>query len=322
VKGRICLLLVCIFLLAINCFLALPVYSQSLDISLIGYGARGIALGKTQAALQNVGAVFANPAGLARVKNFSLTSLYTNLSEEVPYSMFGGAFPVKEGYYGCFGVGHLSIITSNIFITSSEVGSSPSSSTGYSGRMLSLSYANDVTSYLDFGFTVKIFTENFSSLQNSSAYGTSLDFGFLVYPKEKLAIGIMFQNFLFKQIVWATGTHEEAPMNVKMGINYEVRDDITCLFDYDSSYYIHSGIEFRPTKLLSIRGGLEGIPISANEMVVNNSFGVGLSFNGFNFDYAYATDSLLKMNSSHFFSLSFEVPQIIIEKAPSSFAEL
>ncbi|OGC13550.1 hypothetical protein A3J90_05020 [candidate division WOR-1 bacterium RIFOXYC2_FULL_37_10] len=296
-------------------------YPQILDIPAIGYGARSIALGRAQVAQGNVGAIFANPAGLARIKNFSLTSLYTNLSEDTPYSMLGGAFPVNEGYYGCFAVGQLVLATDDIFVTTSEVGTSPLSASNYSGRVLVLSYGNKVTNYLDFGVAAKFCAENFSSLEGASSYGTTFDLGFMVYPEERLKIGLLVQNFLFKQITWSTKTHEEAGVNIKMGIDFMVRDDITCLFDYESSRCIHAGVEWRPTKLVSVRAGVEGIPVSINEMAVNSSFGLGLNFNGFDFDYAYTVDALAKTNSSHYFSLSYTLLPLYIEKAPEFFAK-
>ena len=74
--------------------LILLVFSQAafaaLDPTRIGLGARTIAMGRVAAAIDgNINSLFVNPANAAHLPGLGVTSMYTNLSEDIAYTFFG-----------------------------------------------------------------------------------------------------------------------------------------------------------------------------------------------------------------------------------------
>ena len=238
------------------CFASLEIqaFAGVLDLSKIGTGARSLALGRTQVAAGDVGTAFINPAALAEFQTFSLTSMYSNISEDTTYNMFGAIFPLKEGLYGCVGVGYLGAGISGILVTSSEARSLPISKTDYSNRMLVISYGRDLNAFVQAGISAKILSRAFDSIQAGSATGTDVDLGFLIYPKENVTAGITIQNILNTQLEWKTGAVEDITSNIKLGIKIKTSKVLSVLADYDSSQSVHAGLNHnRPKQTRKMR---------------------------------------------------------------------
>lgn len=297
-------------------FTCTPVFGGALDISRIGFGGRSLALGRAQVAGDDIGASFVNPATFADFDNFRLTSMYVNLAEDVNYSMIGAAVPIKEGKYGCLGIGYIAAGVSGIITTSSEVRSAGISSVDYRNSLFILSYAKEMNQTVKFGAAAKFSTRSFDSLSNATASGADMDIGFLFYPKSNFIAGLSLQNVLASQITWKTGAVENNTTNIKMGINYKPGKNLSVLADLDSNQYLHSGVEWSPKEFLFLRCGLESVPTGAKTSILNYSLGVGMQIRGFSFDYAYYLDTVVLSNSSHFFSISYAMPQKVIETPP------
>ncbi len=288
----------------------------ALDISRIGVGARSLGLGRAQVAGRDVGAAFVNPANLAEFETFSMTSMYANLSEDVMYNMFGAVFPLKEGSFGCIGIGFIGAGVTGILVTSAEARTGALSTTDYSNRLLTISYGKDLNSFVQMGVAAKFLTRSFETVQNGSATGTDLDVGFLVYPRENVAAGFTLQNILNTQLAWKNGATEDITSNIKMGVNIAANKFFSLLMDYDSNQYVHSGIEWKPKEFLALRFGSELVPTGSKTSVVNFSAGVGLDLKGLRFDYAYYVDTLLSTNSTHYMSISYTLPEKTVDSQP------
>jgi len=296
-------------------------HANVLDLTKTGSGARSIALGKCQVAVSDVGSIFVNPAGIAALERFSLTSMYSNFNNNVAYSMLGGVFPIKEGVWGCVGVGQMMATLGGIFVTSSEGQSAALSTTDYSNRILVVSYGKEFSPILNFGAAAKLYSKSFSSLQGSSADGLDFDAGIIIYPNEKTTFGLVLQNFFLGQMLNSSSLKEDIPVNIKMGINFKASHETEMLLDYDSNKNIHGGIEWRPNNSLSLRTGCELAPFGPKDVILNYSLGVGLIFKGLDFNYAYAIDSILPENSTHYFSISFTPLPLTVENPPMFFAD-
>lgn len=289
------------------------VFAGALDISRIGFGGRSLGLGRAQVAGRDIGAAFINPATLADFNNFRMTSMFVNLAEEANYSMIGAALPLKEGAFGCLGVGYIGATVSGIITTTSEVRSAATGTTDYKNGLFILSYARDMGPAVKFGAAAKLFSRSFDAVQNAAATGADMDIGFLFLPQNNLIAGLTLQNILSTGLAWKNGTNEDIPSSIKMGINFKPRNNMTLLLDVDSERGIHSGLEWNPRGYLLLRGGIESVPTGTNASAVNYSLGVGLQVRGFSFDYAYYIDSIVSTNSSHYFSISYDMPQRTIE---------
>lgn len=273
-------------------------------------------MGRAQVAAGDIGAAFINPANLMDFETFNATSMYSNLAEDIAYTMVGTAFPLKEGAYGVIGVGYLGAQTGSIYTASGEVRSGILSTVDYSNRLLIVNYGREISSFLRAGAALKFFTRAFGSLQGGSATGNDLDLGLIFYPRDNFSAGLTLQNILPTQLAWTNGTKEDMPTNVKMGVNYSPRKDWVLLADYDASRDTHFGVEWLPKEFIALRGGMEIVPTGSKDTVTNYSMGVGLNFKGFKFDYAYYADTLLAVNSSSFFSLSYALPLKTVESNP------
>lgn len=305
-----------IFVLLMTILFASVAFGDALDISKLGYGARSIALGRAQVAAMDDASVFINPANAAAFKTIGLTSMYTNLIDDIGYTMLGGVFPLREGDLGCISVGYLGAGVSGIAVTSSETRTAATSTTDYSSRILSINYSRKANSSLNYGIGLKFSTKSFEKLQSASATGISLDLGLIFYPQNALRFGLSAQNIVSTRMLWASTTKENIPINIKMGLNYDWRKDIKILADYDSSRNAHAGIEWLPKEFLALRGGLDYVPTGATTSALNFTMGLGLMLKGIEFDYAYYMDSLIAQNSTHYFSLSYNLAPKTVEVRP------
>jgi len=285
-------------------------YGGALDPTRVGMGARAIALGRSQAAARDLFSTFVNPANASALEHYGFTSMYGTLAEDSPYTLIGAGFPIREGTLGTVGVSFLSLGVSGIQVTTFDATgrAQPLSSFDYNNRLLTVSYGKEINPRAALGASLKYFSRAFEG--QASASGFDLDAGILYYPQKNLTLGLALQNLLpvdWANLAWAK-TREDIPLNLKMGLVFTPREDWLLIGDYDSAGGIHAGAEWVVRKFLALRGGMENLPSGKSSTVTNYSLGVGLRYAGFNFDYAYYLDSLISANSSHFFSLSLELP--------------
>ena len=92
----------------------------ALDPFKIGLGARSIAMGRTAAAMdKDLNSIFINPANAAYIEGPGLSSMYTNLSEEINYKYLA----VENKFrFGNFGLAYLSAGSGGFTSTSLEAG--------------------------------------------------------------------------------------------------------------------------------------------------------------------------------------------------------
>ncbi len=288
----------------------------ALDISQFGMGARAIAMGKAQAAAQDPASIFINPANAKAIDQFSATSMYSNLAEDLNFSELGLVFPIREGSLGTAGISYLGSTLSGMQATSLDANGRtyPVSSFDYGSKLLILGYGKTVAPNVSAGGLLKIFSKSFEGIQGGSGTGADIDLGFNYYPRDNLVLGAILQNILpqwLSSIGWGTGLAEDIPFNIKVGGAYTPITDLLMLADYDSSGILHFGTEYWIRKNLALRGGLEDLSNS-----LNFSAGAGVKYAGFSFDYAYCVDVSVWSNSAHYFSIGYELPHKTFESRP------
>lgn len=288
-----------------------------LDLTRVGVGARALALGRSQVVAEDLSSVFVNPANAAALEQFYMTSMYSNLSEDVALTLAGAGFPIRDGVVGIM---YLGAGMSGIQTTARSGGVLvPVSQLEYWDRVLMASYGWKAAANFMSGLSLKFFSKNISGAAGGTANGVDLDWGLLFEPTTTLKIGFSAQNLLTLDLAnlnWGTGAKEEIPANYKMGFSVYVRPEIMILGDADSLGGLHGGVEWKIGKVLALRGGVESVPLSKNVSQLNYSGGVGLVHRGFSFDYAYYLDTILNQNSAHFFSLGFSLNPREMEVRP------
>lgn len=301
--------------------MAAPAFSDALDPSRIGMGARSLGLGRAQVAAQDLPSVFINPANAATLSQFTLTSMYTKVMEDINYSMLGLAFPLREGAAGTICISYMGMGIAGIAQTSRDANDRAQidSIFDYSNQLMTFSYGKKLTKKVSWGGNFKLFLRNFEGIDEGSASGFDLDVGVLMKLSHNLNCGVSLQNFLpvgLASLYWATGLKEDIPLNMKLGVGYNPRENILVLGDYDSLGNLHFGVEWRPKEVLALRIGCERQPTGLSSANMNYTTGVGLRLGNFNVDYAYYLDSLVSANSSHYFSLGLKFPPRKVESRP------
>jgi len=313
-------------------FLFIPVaaWSISVDPSDIGVGARPLGMGKAFVGQVNdASSLFLNPSGLSDIENMKFISMSGRLLQEADYFIGGIVNPFS---LGVFGISYASIGVGNIPLTTLN-GTLPAStgiSADYANKLIILSYAREFGNGFSFGSNFKYFSQAFTgggvSLEGGTGTGLDMDFGLQWEINDATRWGILFQNVLPSsaggKFVWQKNNREESiPCLIKLGGYFNVLGEkgyyhssdqnLDILIDTDFYYSLkrpevwHVGVEWWPKEILALRTGIDQKPSAGNGVDNNLTFGVGIKFGGFTFDYAYHKFSDIDENAAHFFSLGY-----------------
>jgi S-layer homology domain len=335
------------FFLVIGLLLAISISSYAVvDLGEIGVGARPLGMGKACiSGMDDATSIFTNPAGLALNKNFNVTSMSGTLLSDINYLMVGVS---DYSPMGKFGVGYLNASIGGIPITTLTGSGSTAAVvqtdiTNYYSSILFLSYGTKLSRIFrgkfeefSFGATLKYFFQGFSgggtTMQQAVGAGMDADLGFIWRAKPWARVGLAFNNFLPMSLggkfVWQKNSETESiPMASRIGgeinllgksaIYHNDRHKLKLLVDYEMGRgdnrpaVFHTGLEYSPIKILALRMGIDQRPrATATEIGIDNNltFGVGVQYWGYTFDYAYQQIGELTDNTAHFFSIGYRGP--------------
>ena len=294
----ICFLIIFCILSLVPCSLAVD--GTSFDPSAKLYNARQIGLGGANLGFtSDANNVFSNPAGLTKIEfpKASVTSR-TLLLGEVQYSLMTWAFPTN---LGTFGLGYTGVGASGSFPTKLDPATNrviidPSrEATSYSNSVLSLSYAKQFKENLAIGTNLKLFNQSLSGDTSSRASATGLDLSFLFTPNPSMNIGASIQNLLEPNLNWQGGASDKIGRRYKLGAKIQ-REPYVVGLDYDTGSSYSLGVEYPLVKNIALRAGYNPSGLA---------FGVGLTNDGFRFDYAYHQNSDIPGEMPHYFTLSY-----------------
>ena len=275
--------------------ISLPVASICAQEPFFYDGTRTLSLGKAFTGLaDDENALFYNPAGLTRidVRAISLSGYIQQYSWEVAIFNMAPNF-TDRGFT-------LSYVQNSFGISYSLTGKGwweswdreereiymPEGSTlstrwvNYE-HYLTASYAHEILPWLDLGLTGKYlhFSPHSDIERLGDRDGFTFDLGLLIYPFDRLSIGLNLLNALSSDINYAVYNDyssvawlSELPVNLTVGIAWLPIDALTIMADvrnllqddvknainehlleFKRSY--HLGIEWRPTSGLALRGG-------------------------------------------------------------------
>ncbi len=280
----------------------------------VGMGARPIGMGKAFSAVANdENSLFTNPAGLADMKSWAFSSMYSQLLGDVSYYSFGFVYPESFLKGGTTAIGYLGSSVSGIITPSQE---SLFFST-YQNNVIIIATAAKANPALSFGFAYKIYSQGFSGSIDSSGVGSSLDMGLRWDIDPTLSTGLTLQNIMPTQmggfINWANGDRQKLPAVAKIGAKYEANNgDITYAFDSDLQIErrlpptSHLGAEWRMHPKLSVRAGFDqSYSTDSSFLATNMTFGVGLKLGNLKLDYAYHPYYGESSTITHYVTLSF-----------------
>jgi len=277
----------------------------------IGAGARSIGMGRAYNAVTADGySLFANPAGIAGLNSIQVVSMYGELSGDVAYTQLGAEFPTQ---YGVFGIGYAGSKAGEIVVSTVDASGRivPFTTFNYGNDLYLFSYGNRYKDRLDYGITLKSFRKGSSQIQGGEGTGMNADAGLTYQIDKRLRLGLSLRNIMMGDmgaIKWGNGYVEALPLELKLGLALQPREDILCLFDVNSKSEYPSdakaGIEWSINKNFSLRAGAEQLAASDYSRYINYSAGVGINYGSIKFDYAYYYDTILSYNSRHFVSFA------------------
>ena len=312
----------------------------TVDPSEIGVGARNLGVGRAMVGfVDDVNSVFANPAGLAWINHWQLTSMYAKLLGEVDYTLIGGANPTK---FGNFGIGYIGSTIGDSQATRRDPNTGriivDTGSYSYTNSVIMLGYGRHMSTVFSHPFwkdiavgaTFKIFNQGISGTAEGMASGYNMDLGAQWRPLKYVTVGFLQRNAIPAawggQLHWATGTDENMPSKTLLGLVVNVWgdeglyqfNDYVLRLSMDTEFnltranrptLIRIGSEWWPNDILALRLGIDqaAVAVGSNTIGISNDLtaGVGILYRGFRFDYAYHAYTDLVENNTHYFSLSY-----------------
>jgi len=320
------------------CFLGLPSFALTADPMDLSVGARSMGMGKAYVAIaEDAETVFVNPAGLGTISTLKLGSMYTSLLEDLNYTVISGAYPMDNDS-GTLGAGIINqtaadIPLYNIYGTSEGTGTYGSNvlfiSHGFNMSKRMLPYTNNLYG----GYTLKYFMKSAGGQDTSdmSGSGFAADFGLLYKPKGAISYGMTLQNIISGTMSYASGQEDEIDSAMKVGTKVSLLGDtldggslyqndskVDVALDYDIGIRgkipatMHMGVEYKPQigvnyidKILTLRAGINQIP-TPDGNISNVTMGVGINYQGVEFNYAYSPMyGDIPGTSTQFFSISY-----------------
>lgn len=303
------------------------------DLGEIGVGARPLGMGKACiSGVTDATSIFTNPAGLAMNDDFNLISMSGTILSDINYIMIGAT---DYSPLGKFGFGYLNASVGGIPITTitgsgSTAAVTQTGVTDYSSSILFFSYGSKLSRFLPekfnniaFGLNVKYFLQGFSgggtAMQNAVGSGMDADLGFIWQYNERLKLGLLFNNFVplssGGKFIWQKNNETEGiPMATRIGGEYIFSEQWRTQVDYEQGRgdgrpsVFHGGVEYSPTRTFYLRTGIDQrakATTTGTGVDSNPTFGVGLKYFGYTFDYAYQRVGELSENTSHFFSIGY-----------------
>jgi len=301
-------------------------YASTPDPSQAAFGARPLGMGGAYVGLaDDSNAIFLNPAGLAQLDKWEITSMSTKLLEKVDYRLLGGAMKLGPGTLGLGYIG----LSAPAGIPRNEYGTPEGSSAiTHDSHLAVVSYGLNMTEIMDssedmgeilVGANLKYFMKSFEGIEEAVGTGVNLDLGFMFKPDNGYyTLGLTMQNLLQDgSFTWLSGTQENPESRTRIGgtlklcgkdsLYSSIGTDLTLIADGDIglSTLFHIGAEWKPVDFVTLRAGIDQMAISKTEACNNLTAGVGLNLSGFRFDYAYHADENLEVNKTHYFSISY-----------------
>jgi len=248
-------------------------------------GPRAIAMGSAFTAVANEAtAMFWNPAGLVQIDYQEISGTHADL--------FGTG--IKDNYVAFILPVSLNQVVGFDWYHSGY----DDDELNFGENRFDFSYGRRLHRSVSLGLTGKMLTRGFdldgSTVREGRGFG--MDFGILAAPLRNLQLGLVAQDAFGTEVDYSeSGKSMAYPRNVRFGSAYMPTSGSVVAFDIDDRY--HLGGEYRVLDLLAVRGGWEKDRDGDEKSTY--TFGAGIKFGVFRFDYAYVDHPVLG-STNHF----------------------
>jgi len=312
----------------------------TIDPTEMGVGARPLGMGRAYTALaSDCNSVFINPAGLGLTRSWQMTSMYASLLGEINYTLLGFSHAFSRE---AIGIGYLradigdSQIVSYRDPNTGRILPTDEGAIGYVssvgifsfGSALSSLVRNSALDDVFVGASLKVFNQELKGGSHEAlASGMDVDLGAKWLPLPWVYVGAFGQNILTESnggvLRWTSGIEESIPALWKVGVGAKIIGWNSPWQFYDHELYVdfdsemstrsrpglaHLGLEWWPAEYFALRLGIDQDAVASGDGDIgidnNLTAGVGLFWEGFEFDYAYHQFGSLVENDTHYFSFS------------------
>jgi hypothetical protein len=283
-----------------------------------GVSVKSLGMGGAYLNIQNDGssAVFGNPANINTIQNLELSSMYSNLTEDVTYGLMGLALPTQ---WGNFGVGYASNRSADLIGTGLDEHGRviPLSNFNYADDLLLVSYANKYSEGINYGARFRVEQSGTGGSVSGEGSGTAIniDLGATYAINENWNASLLVNNLIqggVGAMHWTNGYNEALPTELSAGLSY-VKDKLTVLCDYayrtDVPSKLKVGGEYAFMPAFQLRLGASYSQLANNESALAYTAGIGSQLGNLKLDYAYVYDTYLTFNSRSYISLAIILPQ-------------
>ncbi len=263
----------------------------------IGSGARAVGLGGGFTGLaDDASAVYWNPAALARLQYQTIDFLHASLFEGSIYDVATYVYPHHR--LGGFGISVMRLGTDDIVRRVDWV---EQGEFNFATTQIMLAYGRHVYGGLYLGGGLKIVNQ---SLDNNSTTGIGFDVSVYHAVSDQLTAGLLFQDIIPPRLRLDDDL-ETLPFNIIAGLGIShVRffNEVTHKFNIgmeipeERDVGLHLGVESTYREWLDVRLGYDRD---------NVSFGVGIYYKRFRFDYSYRL--MEGIDNSHRIGLAFKI---------------
>lgn len=295
----------------LSVFGAIFIISLSISASQqqIPVGVRPIGMGEAFVGVANDGsAITWNPAGISKLRRYSLGSMYSNLFHIGQTSYLNAVIPTSEEFA-------LGVDWTRLSLSDPEL--------NFSQNILNFSYSFNLIDFLAMGINLKYFSEGVAldGGEVGTISGWGADAGLLISPVDAVSMGITAQNAIgFKGGKLRKGifvkhdsgkTEKIFPTAYKFGIAYRPFKEWLISAGIDDRF--HLGTEFTLHPLLTVRAGLQK-DFKTGEYPTY-SIGGTIDYKWIGLNYAYLHPPTLKPTSFFSISLNFSYlkPPVKIE---------
>ena len=298
------------------------------DTTKLAVGGRILGMGRAFVGLaDDTGAIFTNPAGLASLNKWEITSMSGTFMEDYNYLNLSGAYPTR---FGVFGFGFANSGISGGYATKVKAGSDPNDpvyepdysqpAINYGNNVFLLSYGqelkHDKLPFKTFiGSSLKFIYSEMAGdgIGNGKASGNELDLGILIKPAPHISIGSTIKNTLTAamggKITYPSGHSESYPALLQGGVAFNILGkenalktnndhELKALLDFDYALsqkniptIFHLGVEWSPIKMVDLRCGIDQDVMgdgAGTGLTATSNFTAGVGINYSEFRFDYA----------------------------------
>lgn len=262
----------------------------------IPIGARGTALGGSGVAnLTGIEAIFYNPAGLTDVNKVQVTFSHMKYIADIDVNYGAVGFSMND--YGYVGLTFQGLNVGKIQETSEAA---PNTFTGNSTNptltVIGLNYSLDLTDQVTVGTSINFYNEPLGDVDGRTVFA---NFG-VRYSNlwKNLNVGVAFKNFGPDVEYTSSNVNElfeeyELPSYFQLGSGYNFVLNEMSAINVEANFINQShssdeflfGAEYEFKKMLFLRAGYSYS--SQNDYSFGMTFGAGLKYQSFGFDYAW-----------------------------------